>query len=107
LILLGLSEMVNAGGQKSIFFCRKLWIIVLVSCSRPVEKPRLVDRAEDIVIVPQLLRHSKIAVTMRFTHTDLDSKRAAVAKLENHSNSLVTVRPEMGQMKAKLSQIHR
>jgi integrase len=68
---------------------------------------RLVDRGVDIVTVQQLLGHSTITVTMRYTHTNLDSKRAAVAKLENHGDSLVTVRPEMQPRKAQLSQMHR
>jgi integrase len=68
---------------------------------------RLVGRGVDIVTVQQLLGHSTITVTMRYTHTNLDSKRAAVARLENHGDSLVTVRPEMQPRKAKLSQMHR
>src|SRR5215469_11894435 len=39
---------------------------------------RLVDRGVDIVTVQQLLGHSSITVTMRYTHTNLDSKRTAV-----------------------------
>ena len=68
---------------------------------------RLVDRGADIVTVQQLLGHSTITVTMRYTHTNLDSKRAAVAKLENHSDSLVTVHSEVHPIKAKVSQMHR
>lgn len=68
---------------------------------------RLVDRGVDIVTVQQLLGHSSITVTMRYTHTNLDSKRAAVAKLENHGDSLVTVRPERQQVNGKLSQMRR
>jgi site-specific recombinase XerD len=48
---------------------------------------RLVNRGVDIVTVQQLLGHSTVTVTMRNTHTSLDSKRSAVAKLEG----LVTV----------------
>jgi len=40
---------------------------------------RLVNRGVDIVTVQQLLGHSTVAVTMRDTHTNLDSKRSAVA----------------------------
>jgi hypothetical protein len=46
-------------------------------------------------------------IAMRHTHTDLDSKRAAAAKRENRGNNMVTVRPELHQIKAKLSQMHR
>ena len=68
---------------------------------------RLVGRGVDIVTVQQLLGHSTITVTMRYTHTNLDSKRAAVARLENHGDSLVTVHPETHPIKAKLSQMRR
>jgi len=40
---------------------------------------RLVNRGVDIVTVKELLGHSSITVTMRYTHTNLDSKHAAVA----------------------------
>jgi integrase len=66
---------------------------------------RLVDRGVDIVTVQQLLGHSTITVTMRYTHTNLDSKRAAVARLENHGDSLVTVRPKLQHSTPKLSQV--
>jgi integrase len=52
---------------------------------------RLLSRGADIVTVQQLLGHSTVTVTMRYTHTNLDSKRAAVAKLEARSDNLVTV----------------
>lgn len=68
---------------------------------------RLVDRGVDIVTVQQLLGHSTVTVTMRYTHTNLDSKRAAVARLESYGDSLVTVRPEMQPKKAKMSQMRR
>jgi hypothetical protein len=44
---------------------------------------------------------------MRHTHTDLDSKPAAVARLENHGDSLLTVPQEMQTIKAKVSQMQR
>ena len=68
---------------------------------------RLVAQGVDIVTVQQLLGHSSITVTMRYTHTNLDSKRAAVARLENHSDNLVTVHLEGHPIKAKVSQMHR
>jgi len=64
---------------------------------------RLVSRGVDIVTVKELLGHSSVAVTMRYTHTNLDSKHAAVAKLEEFSDSLVTVCTKMQQSKEKLS----
>jgi integrase len=51
---------------------------------------RLVNRGVDIVTVQQLLGHSTVATTMRYTHTNLDSKRNAVAKLAGFGDSLVT-----------------
>jgi integrase len=64
---------------------------------------RLLDRGADIVTVQQLLGHSTVTVTMRYTHTNLDSKRAAVAKLEGFGDNLVTARPKMQQSKDELS----
>jgi integrase len=66
---------------------------------------RLVDRGVDIVTVQQLLGHSTVTVTMRYTHTNLDSKRAAVARLENRGDSLVTVDPKLQRSTPKLSQV--
>jgi integrase len=64
---------------------------------------RLVSRGVDIVTVQQLLGHSTVTVTMRYTHTNLDSKRAAVARLESRSDNLVTVCTKTQQGRAKLS----
>jgi integrase len=66
---------------------------------------RLLDRGVDIVTVQQLLGHSTITVTMRYTHTNLDSKRAAVAKLASVRDSLVTVAPKCSNRNAQLSQM--
>ena len=57
----------------------------------------------DIVTVQQLLGHSAITVTMRYTHTNLDSKHAAVAKLERFGDNLVTVGTKMQQSSSQLS----
>jgi hypothetical protein len=40
------------------------------------------------VTVKELLGHSTIVTTMRYTHTNLDSKRSAVAKLEGFGDTL-------------------
>jgi integrase len=48
---------------------------------------RLVTRGVDIVTVQQLLGHSTVTVSMRYTHTNLDAKRNATQKLEG----LVTI----------------
>jgi hypothetical protein len=41
-----------------------------------------------IVTVQQLLGHSTVTVTMRYTHTNLDFKRNAIAKLEGYSDKM-------------------
>ena len=66
---------------------------------------RLLDRGVDIVTVQQLLGHSTVTVTMRYTHTNLDSKRLAVAKLESFGDNLVTPCTKTQQSKAKMSPI--
>ncbi|MFZ0703542.1 MAG: tyrosine-type recombinase/integrase, partial [Candidatus Acidiferrales bacterium] len=66
---------------------------------------RLVSQGVDIVTVQQLLGHSTITVTMRYTHTNLDAKRAAVEKLlHNGCDKSVTVCTTMQQPKGRLSQ---
>ena len=64
---------------------------------------RLVDRGVDIVTVKELLGHSSISVTMRYAHTNIDSKRAAVEKLDGFGDNLVTVPKKMHQNRAVLS----
>ncbi len=58
---------------------------------------RLVSRGVDIVTVQQLLGHSDVTVTMRYTHANLDSKHAAAATLEAFPDNLVTVCTKMQQ----------
>ena len=64
---------------------------------------RLVARGVDIVTVQQLLGHSTVTVTMRYTHTNLDAKRNATQKLEGFSDNLVTPCTKMQQSPAKVS----
>ena len=64
---------------------------------------RLVNSGVDIVTVKELLGHSSISVTMRYAHTNFESKRAAVEKLDGFGDNLVTVRPKMHQTRAVLS----
>jgi integrase len=64
---------------------------------------RLVNRGVDIVTVKELLGHSSISVTMRYAHTNIESKRAAVEKLDGFGDNLVTVGPKMHQSRAVLS----
>ncbi len=53
--------------------------------------------------VKELLGHSTVTVTMRYTHTNLDSKRAAVGKLGGVRDNFVTVRTNLQQSKPKVS----
>jgi len=66
---------------------------------------RLVSRGVDIVTVQQSLGHSAVTVTMRYTHTNLDSKKAAVAKLVGFGDNLVTVAPNCSNRNPQLSQM--
>ena len=66
---------------------------------------RLVGSGVDIVTVKELLGHSSISVTMRYAHTNFDSKRAAVEKLDGFGDNLVTVPKRMHHNRAKLSLI--
>ena len=64
---------------------------------------RLVNRGVDIVTVKELLGHSSISVTMRYAHTNIESKRAAVEKLDGFGDNLVTVSPKVRESRAVLS----
>jgi integrase len=66
---------------------------------------RLVAAGVDIVTVQQLLGHSTVTVTMRYTHTNLDSKRNAIAKLESFGDNLVTPCTKMQHSTPKVSPI--
>jgi integrase len=52
---------------------------------------RLVNRGVDIVTVKEPLGHSSITATMRYAHTKIEAKRAAVEALNGRSDNLVTV----------------
>jgi len=64
---------------------------------------RLVNSGVDIVTVKELLGHSSISVTMRYAHTNIESKRAAVGKLDGFGDNLVTVPNKMHHSRAVLS----
>lgn len=66
---------------------------------------RLVNSGVDIVTVKELLGHSSISVTMRYAHTNIESKRAAVEKLGGFGDNLVTVSHQVHQRRAALSLI--
>jgi site-specific recombinase XerD len=54
---------------------------------RRIFASRLVNSGVDTVTVGELLGHSSISVTMRYAHTNIDSKRTAVEKLEGFGGS--------------------
>lgn len=84
--------------------CRKAGITgVTWHTLRHTFASRLLDRGTDIVTVQQLLGHSTVTVTMRYTHTNLDSKRNAVARLEGNGDNLVTPCTKTQQQGAKVS----
>jgi integrase len=64
---------------------------------------RLVNSGVDIVTVKELLGHSSISVTMRYAHTNIESKRAAVEKLDGFGDNLVTVRRAILSLKRAAS----
>jgi len=66
---------------------------------------RLLERGADIVTVQQLLGHSTVIVTMRYTHTNLDSKRAAVEKLVARCDKSVTICTTMQQSTEKTPKV--
>jgi hypothetical protein len=57
----------------------------------------------DLVTVKELLGRSSISVTMRCAHTNIESKRAGVEKLEGFGDNLVTVRPNARKTRGVLS----
>jgi len=66
---------------------------------------RLLERGVDIMTVKELLGHSTVTVTMRYTHSNLDSKVAAVGKLAGNCYNPATPCPKMQQSVPKVSQI--
>ena len=64
-----------------------------------------VARRVDIITVKELLGHSTVIITMRYTHTNLDSKVRSVGKLAGDCYNPATPRTKMQQSAAKVSQI--
>ena len=61
---------------------------------------RLTRNGEDLVTVKELLGHSTIATTMRYAHTNHETKARAVARLKA-SDKVVTVVPRVWKKGAK------
>ena len=55
---------------------------------------RLLERGVDIMTVKELLGHSTVTVTMRYTHSDLASKVVAVGKLASTATNLLHLAPK-------------
>ena len=68
---------------------------------------RLLERGVDIMTVKELLGHSTVTVTMRYTHSNLASKIAAVEKLAGHCYNPATLCTKLQQWSPKVSQIRR
>lgn len=68
---------------------------------------RLLERGVDIITVKELLGHSTVVVTMRYTHTNLDSKVRAVGKLAGNCYNPATPCTKLQQSSPKVSQIGR
>jgi integrase len=68
---------------------------------------RLLERGVDIMTVKELLGHSTVTVTMRYTHSNLDSKVAAVGKLAGNCYNPATLCTKLQQSSPKVSQIGR
>lgn len=64
---------------------------------------RLVNCGVDVVTVQELLGHSVLTVTMRYTHTHLRAKREAVQQLCGFDDNWVTVRLVLPQKAAQRS----
>jgi integrase len=88
--------------------CRKAGITGVTWHSlRHTFASRLLDRGVDIITVKELLGHSTVIVTMRYTHTNLDSKVRAVGKLEGGCYNPATPCTKVQQLIPKVSQIGR
>jgi integrase len=88
--------------------CRKAGITgVTWHTLRHTFASRLLDRGVDIITVKELLGHSTVIVTMRYTHTNLDSKVRAVGKLPGGCYNPATPRTKMQQSVREVSQIGR
>jgi integrase len=88
--------------------CRKAGITgVTWHTLRHTFASRLLDRGVNIIAVKELLGHSTVIVTMRYTHTNLDSKVRAVGKLAGDSYNPATLRTKMQQSIPKVSEIGR
>jgi integrase len=66
---------------------------------------RLLERGADIITVKELLGHSTVAVTMRYTHSNLGSKVQAVRRLEGAATNQLQVAPKSSSSNSNCSQM--
>jgi len=66
---------------------------------------RLLERGADIITVKELLGHSTVTVTMRYTHSNLGSKVLAVRRLESAATNQLQVAPKSSSSNPHCSEI--
>jgi integrase len=66
---------------------------------------RLLERGADIMTVKELLGHSTVTVTMRYTHSNLTSKVAAVRKLAGAATILLHPAPKCSSSSPQCSKL--
>jgi hypothetical protein len=66
---------------------------------------RLLERGADIITVKELLGHSTVTVTMRYTHSNLGSKVLAVRRLESAATNQLQVAPKSSSSNPNCSQM--
>jgi integrase len=66
---------------------------------------RLLERGADIITVKELLGHSTVTVTMRYTHSNLAAKVAAVGKLTGTATNLLHLAPKCGNRGGECSKL--
>jgi len=66
---------------------------------------RLLERGADIITVKELLGHSTVTVTMRYTHSNLASKVAAVGKLAGTATNLLHLAPKCSSEGSECSKV--
>lgn len=66
---------------------------------------RLLERGADIITVKELLGHSTVTVTMRYTHSNLASKVAAVGKLAGTATNLLHLAPKCSSRGPECSKV--
>lgn len=66
---------------------------------------RLLERGADIVTVKELLGHSTVTVTMRYTHSNMGSKVQAVRRLEGSATNQLQAAPKSSSENSNRSEM--